>query len=199
MTRIRGLAVPLVVLLVLGLAACTTTSAGEPRPTDDATATDSSDPDDSTTSEEPPERPREIPLDSVDPCTLLTQSDYSDYHINGPGRPSTNSEGQPICAWVDSEVGGFGIVLNLDEGIDVWLDGSKGDNGERADPIDDFPTVTSLSNLDDNVCFAAVDVAKGQHLLAQVDIYTSKLSTVPPVCEYAYQLAESAMNTLVGS
>lgn len=187
----------LTVLLVAGLAACTTTSAGEPRPTDQGSAPSSDESESNSTSEDPPEeRPRDIPLDGMDPCTLIPQADYSDFYINAPGRPSTNTDGQPICAWVDTEVGSFGIVLYLNEGIEVWLDGTKSDEGEHTDPIRDFPTVTSPSSLDDNVCVVAVDVADGQYLLAQVSIDNSDLSRVPPVCDFAYQFAESAMSTL---
>lgn len=189
------LALAALAALTLG-AGCTTTSAGEPRPQDTTTSgTDSGDP---TNSVDLPPRPREILLDEVDPCTLIPQTDESDYYIDEPGELGEDDEGNVECVWFGTRVGYFGIKLNVSEGIETRLDGSYTVVGDIADPILDFGTVTYGLSDDENACFVSVDVADGQQLIVQVGIDTSTIE-VPPTCEYAHQFAASAMSTLVES
>jgi hypothetical protein len=185
------------ILAALAVAAgCTTTSAGEPRPQE--TSTNSSDPTGSESGDLPP-RPREVTLDNVNPCTLIPQADESEYYIEEPGEPGEDDEGNAQCTWIGTEVGYFGFTLDVSEGIETRLDGTYTVVGEVADPILDFGTVTYGLSDDEGACFAAVDVADGQQLIAEVGIDGPYLDEVPPICEYAHQLATSAMETLVES
>lgn len=182
------------VVLFAGLvSSCTTTSAGEPRPQTTAGGQEST-----SRPGDLPSRPRELKLDDVDPCTLISQSDYPDFHMDESGKPGTDDLGSAECLWTGTAVGYFGITLRVSEGIEVWLDGSKNTQGEVTDPILEFPSVT-FTLEDDNPCFVSVDVADGQQLLVQVGIDGPSVDSVPPVCEYAHQFATSAMNTLVES
>jgi uncharacterized protein DUF3558 len=181
---------PLTLLLVTTLAAgCTTASGGDPKPATTA-------PDTSTAEQE---RPREIRLDDVDPCSLIPEADYSDFYLDEPGTPRTDKTyDSPGCGWTGTEVGIVDIVLVVNEGIEVWLDGDRVNvNASRVDAIDDFPAVELESKQDENSCDVAVDVADGQYLLTTVIIDNRALSKVPDPCEFTYQLAESAMSTLV--
>jgi hypothetical protein len=191
---ISALAILAVSALVVG---CTITSAGEPRPQD--TSTSSTDSNDPPSSGELPPRPREIKLDDVDPCTLIPQADQSDYYIDEPGEPDKDDMGSAECVWAGTEVGYFGFTLRVAEGAEVWLDGDRVAKGELTEPILDFGAVTWQLPSDENACFVAVDVADGQQLIAQVGIDSPALDQVPPVCDYAHQLATSAMETLVES
>lgn len=184
--------------IVLFATGCTTVSAGEPRPTSPPSETST---EETSTTEESEERPREIRLDDVDSCALIPQADYPDYYMDEPGTPGENATYQsPECTWTGTEVGAFGITLVVTDGIDMWLDGSRINvDAERTDPIDEFPTVKIVSKNDENACYVGVDVADGQHLLATVIVDNNDLSRVPERCEYAHQLAESAMSTLVES
>lgn len=178
-------------------AGCTTTSAGDPRPQNTtASGTGSGDP---TNSVGLPARPREIPLDDVDPCTLIPQTDESDYYIDEPGELGEDDHGNVECTWIGTTVGFFGLTLEVSEGIETRLDGSYTVVGEITDPILDFSTVTYQLDTIENSCFVSVDVADGQQLIVHIGIDNSDLEDVPPVCEYAHQFAASAMETLVES
>lgn len=191
---VSALGVMAALALVVG---CTTTSAGEPRPQE--TSTGGSDPSGPSGAGDLPPRPREITLDNVDPCTLIPQADESEYYIDEPGEPDENDEGNAQCTWIGTEVGYFGFTLDVSEGIETRLDGSYTVIGDIADPILGFGAVTYALSSDEGACFAAVDVADGQQLIATVGIDRSDLDKVPPLCEYAHQFAASAMSTLVES
>lgn len=184
------------VALTLG-AGCTTTSAGEPRPQDTtASDTNSGDP---TNSVGLPPRPREIPLDDVDPCALIPEADESDYYIDEPGELGEDDDGNVECTWIGTRVGFFGLTLEVSEGIETRLDGTYTVVGDITDPILDFATATYRLDRIENSCFVSVDVADGQQLIAHIGIDGPFLDEVPPVCEYAHQFAASAMETLVES
>lgn len=184
--------------IVLLAAGCTTVSSGEPRPTGTPPETSA---EETSTSADPEERPREIPLDSIDPCALIPQADYPNYYMDEPGTPGQSETYQsPQCLWAGTDVGAFGITLVVTDGMETWLDGSRVNvEAERADPVAEFPAVEILLEGDDNRCDVAVDVADGQHLLATVTIDNDSLSKLPEPCDYARQFAESAMSTLVES
>ena len=189
---------PLVLLSVfVVVVGCTTTSAGEPRPQETSTGT--SDTTGSPGSGDLPSRPREIRLDDVDPCKLVPEADRSEYYIDEPGEAGADDEDNAECTWVGTEVGYFGYTLDVSEGIETRLDGSYTVVGDIADPIRGFGVVTYALPDDEGACFAAVDVADGQQLIATVGINKSDLDNVPPLCEYAHQFASSAMETLVES
>lgn len=187
----------LALLLTVGLGAgCTTTSTGDPKPTDTGGAATGG----STTTEESPERPRDIPLDGIDPCTLIPQADYPKFYMTKSGTPKENETFKsPLCRWVGTEVGGFDLTLVTTEGIEKWLDGSRSGEVERTEPVADFPAVEVVIEDYDNGCFVGVDVAEGQYLWAEVALDNAGLPKAPEPCEYAHQFAESAMSTLVDS
>jgi hypothetical protein len=85
------------------------------------------------------------------------------------------------------------------EGVEKWTDGSKSAQAKQVAPVDGFPALAATLPRDQHACDVVVDVAEGQYLLASVILISSKESQVPERCEYAHQLAESAMSTLVGA
>ncbi|HET9143230.1 DUF3558 domain-containing protein [Actinophytocola sp.] len=191
------------ILLVGGLVAgCTNTSAGQPLPTADGPATSGtqpSPPSGSTTSGSAPARPREIRLDGKDPCALVPQSDWPKFYIEKPGRLRRQDPvfKSPDCFY-SNNVLGLSITLVMTEGIGGWTDGSKSGIAKNVEPVEGFPAIAITRKGDQYDCYVAVDTANGQYLLATVNLTPSKASQVPERCEYAHQLAESAMRTLVG-
>ena len=146
----------------------------------------------------PPSRPREIRLDTVDPCVLVPQADYPDYFMEDePGEPDTDDEGAAECVWAGTFIGTFAITLRTYEGIGPWLDGSRSGIAERVDPIQGFPAITIQLKGDANFCMVGVDVAEGQTMLVQLDLNEGRPGNLPPICEYAHQFATSVMSTLV--
>lgn len=158
------------------------------------TMTASNEPD--TTSTEPAnERPREINLDGKDPCGLIPQGDWPKFDIKHAGEPSVEPNlDSPHCYYS----GAGEVTLVVTEGIEEWTGGNRNVDVEQADPIDGFPTVTLANRADKRACYAAVDVADGQYLLTTATPNPDDPSK-PKKCDLAYQLAESAMKTLVAS
>jgi hypothetical protein len=190
------------IALVAGLTAgCTNTSAGQPLSTSSGPSTNVTDPgsSNSSTSESVPVRPRELRLDGKDPCALVPQSDWPKFYIEKPGklRQQDPTFKSPDCSY-GTDVAGFGITLVITEGIGKWTDGSRSGITEQVAPIQGYPALSITRKNDQHQCGIAVDVAEGQYLLADLTLIPSKASQVPERCEYAHQLAESAMRTLTG-
>ena len=191
MNLLRGL---VAVALLSGLTACTNAMAGTPHaPWDKAVGSDKP-----ATSTAPPGRPREVRLDTVDPCTLVPRADYPDYYMDEPGKPELDESGAPECAWDGTDIGFFGINLRTYEGIDVWLDGSRSGIPEWVDPVLGFPALTLVRAGDENFCMVGVDVADGQTLMVMVGYDLNPPARLPPICEYTHQFATTVMGTLVG-
>ena len=89
-----------------------------------------------------PVRPREIKLDDVDPCTLILEADYPDYYMDEDGVPGEDERGNAECGWDGTEVGYFGIILDVSDGIETRLDGTYTVVGEVTDPVLNFGAVT---------------------------------------------------------
>jgi hypothetical protein len=93
----------------------------------------------------------------------------------------------------------FNLTLVVTEGIRKWTDGSKSAQVKGAAPVFGFPALAASLPAEKNACDLVVDVADGEYLLATIIIDTGKDAQLPERCEYAHQLAESAMSTLVGA
>jgi hypothetical protein len=163
----------------------------------DDTVSTSSEPDttDSTTNtESPSKRPQEINLNGKDPC-VIPQVDWSKFGIEGPGKPSEHPDFKsPDCYY--SGVGDVALVVTA--GIEIWTEDAYNAEIKDAKPIDGFHTITVASNVDRRACLAIVDVADGQFLMTIATPDPNDPSK-PERCDLAYQLAESAMKTLVAS
>lgn len=181
MRRARCLTVLLACALVGG---CTVTAEGRPTPAQ------------TETSGALPDRPRELPLDDVDPCSLVPESDYHRFYIEKPGEPGEHEPTSSPDCFYSTDVGSFSITTVTTEGVEPWLDGSRIAEAEQIPPISSFPAIGITLPADETRCDIAIDVADGQHLLATVIVSPSKAAEVPAPCEYARQLAESAMGTL---
>jgi hypothetical protein len=181
----------------LALTGCTNTSAGSPLPEDTATTGSEPATTDPTTSSEPSsERPRDISLDGKAPCELIPQADWPRFHIERPGQVGENPNFKsPQCYYPGTDAG-FNITLVVSEGVEAWA--GRNVKIENVEPIEGFPTTTMENNVDERACYAAVDVADGQYLLTTATPDPNDPDQ-PKKCDLAYQLAESAMKTLVAS
>lgn len=189
------LATALVAAVVL--TGCTEQSAGSPLPDDTVanTVTESDTTEPTTGSEPSSERPSEIRLDNTDPCALIPQTDWTQFGIERPGIPGIEPNIQsPDCTYP-----GVGQVTTVvTEGIEAWTNGSRNVEIEHPEPIEGFPTVTLANNIDLRACYAAVDVADGQYLMTTATPDPDD-PALPERCDFAYQMAESAMKVLVAS
>jgi hypothetical protein len=130
---------------------------------------------------------------------LIPQADRAKFYIEQPGERGQNEVYRsPECSY-STDVAGFRITLVMTEGIEKWTDGSKNAKVKEALPVAGFPAISIAVPPVDSRCDVAVDVAPGEYLLATALVDTRTESRVPERCEYAHQLAESAMSTLVGA
>lgn len=190
MSRIIRATCPMAVAIAwFGVSGCADSSAGTPRPKDETSVQNS------TSSV----RPRELTIDGKDPCALIPQADRATFYIQRPGVADQSKVFKsPECLY-STEVGGFNIALVVTEGIEKWTDGSRSAQARQVASVAGFPAISATVPAVEHGCYVAVDVADGQYLLASAILLSSKEPQVPERCEYAHQLAESAMKTLVGS
>jgi hypothetical protein len=193
-TRWFSLAASLSAAVVLATG-CTQTSAGSPMPDDTVTISNEPDSTDPTTIEPSGERPREILLDGKDPCEQIPQTDWPKFGIEQPGKRSEEPNlKSPHCYY--SSVGDVTLVVT--EGIEAWEERGQSIEISDAQAIEGFPTVTIWNKADRRSCYTAVDVADGQYLLTTASSVNADVDKAES-CERSYQLAESAMKTLVAS
>jgi hypothetical protein len=183
----------LMIMVLLLLAGCTTV-AGQAQPA--ATAPPNS---------AGPARPRDVPIDGVDPCSLLTEEQRKELGLDGrpvldrsptslyPGGdvPSCTVRGfEPRAVWT-------GLTLVATTGIERYTAGELLVDVRPAE-VRGFPAVTAVPEDHSYWCSVIVDVAPGQLL----DVHFADGGGVPPVpqeqlCDDAAVVADRAMDTLM--
>ena len=151
-----------------------------------------------------PPRPKEVRLDGVDPCSLLTAEQRASL-----GLTSTPYESKSRVELVDGDVptctvrgsGPFSIILGIGTvttaGIERWQDPVL--QAEiRPIRVADFPAVVAVPTNSQSYCGVEVDVAPGQ--LIDVQVLDGGYSTPIPqstLCDRAEQSAGAIMQTLL--
>ena len=188
-------------VLAIGTAACDSSSAGMPNPAQSA-----------TTSAEPslPSRPRELPLDDVDPCKLLAEQQRAQFGIDRPPSGSPQPGGplkdSPTCSYRSSgRHYGFLIVSSTAIGLDDYLEMIKDNDSRRTLIVGGFPGIQdqqpSSTGPGNDACFVDLDVADGQLLevqSSQVAADPDKVLPMETLCAKAVEVAEAALTTLQG-
>jgi hypothetical protein len=151
-----------------------------------------------------PPRPREVRLDGVDPCSLLTATERAEAGLDGVPRYTnpptplfggtvptctiTGLQGRPVAL-------GIGIVTTA--GIERWQRNDL-DAVVRDTSIAGFPSVVAIPKRATEYCSVEVDVAAGQLL----DVQFSDGGGDPPIpqgelCSSAQRAATVMMQTLL--
>ena len=151
-----------------------------------------------------PPRPREVRLDGVDPCSLLSPAQRAGLGITSEPSYSSSYEGLfhgevPTCTMhtsgTTSTVLGIGTVTTV--GIERWHDPTL-----RADvwptTTANFPAGVAIPTQSKTYCSVEVDVAPGQLLDVQVQDGGNE-SVVPQsdLCERAERSATQMMTSLI--
>jgi hypothetical protein len=149
-----------------------------------------------------PPRPRELPLDGVDPCALLTPAQRTDLGLDGgsvPYRSAVPKAIGPACSISGSEPRAVNVGFALVTGSGIEAITAPGAVTDELTPITvaGFPAVIARPGNPDG-CFVDVDVAHGQLL----DVIFRDGGRKPPIpqeqlCRDAVQVAEQAMRTLL--
>jgi hypothetical protein len=196
--RIRG---TLTVVLVVGaaLAACTSQETGTASPTAEAAKTNSGNSGTSSakTSVSLPPRPREIKLDGVDPCLLISTNQMKQLGVVKAARNDDDivkSGPVPFCDYRNSASGiGYGVGAISNRGVDYWK--GNGNTDVSIVNVAGYGAVrVSLSgtNVD---CAVSIDVADGQQLYVDF-IPTGIELTKEQLCQNVTTGAELALATL---
>lgn len=183
-----------ILLLVAGtvLTACSTTVQGRPSaaPGPETGAT--------TASSTLPPRPRELPLDGVDPCSLLTAEQQADLGFEDAGEPDINDGpliSGPYCGYVSFADGGLTSRLTLV--TTKSLEQLSEETGEvESTSVAGFPALILRSSILSERCYLAVGVTGGQFIAVTADE-----TSLPPIahdqlCRSAVEMAEQALRTL---
>jgi uncharacterized protein DUF3558 len=152
-----------------------------------------------------PPRPREVRLDGVDPCSLLTEQQRAELGLDG--RPLFSKA--PVGLYGGAEVPlctvrGFepravtvGVSLVTSVGIERYTSGELAAELRLID-VQGFPGVVAVPTRFTDYCTAIVDVAPGQLL----DVQFATGGRQPPIpqpqlCQDAQTVAGEVMSTLL--
>jgi uncharacterized protein DUF3558 len=171
------------------LSACSSTVAGTPASTSPAAGSGSL-----------PARPQELPVDAVDPCSLINPEQREVLGV-GAGRPGVADDGfgSRACIWSrypEEPQDTYQVRAVAVQGAEVAL---RSATGASVIPIGPFTAVETQSPHlpTDSHCVLIIDVAAGQHLSLR---YEYDGSTVPMTrelaCEKAWNAAGMAVQTL---
>ena len=179
---------PVVVLLACLLAAgCATTVSGPPAPTPTSA---------------PPVRPREVRLDGVDPCSLLTPGQRAELGFTSEPHPSLPDvplfRGPVPTCTIDGPTAILGVGLVTSVGIERWHEADLAAQ-TRSISVRGFPALVALPTRSTAFCGIEVDVGPGQ--LVDVQLVDSRHSPPLPqgqLCARAEDVAGEVIRTLAG-
>jgi hypothetical protein len=181
----------MMIMVLLLLAGCTTV-AGQPQPAAPSTSA-------------LPARPRDVRIDGVDPCSLLTEEQREELGLDGrpvfdnsptnlyPGGdvPACTVRGfEPRAVWV-------GVNLVATTGIERYTAGELLVDIRPAE-VQGFPALTAVPRDFTEWCSVIVDIAPGQ----LIDVHFADGGGEPPVpqerlCDDAAVVADRALDTLL--
>jgi Protein of unknown function (DUF3558) len=145
-----------------------------------------------------PARPREIPLNKVNPCTILTKSQRTALSLDSTPSPYTDTELKAKACTIRGTYSG--VVARLatvtNEGADLWIS-DEAQNTAKVIAVVGFPALEVRTPGLNTACNVEVDLAKGQFLdvLAR-DGGNAKPLAQDDLCLGAQRVAEAAMTTL---
>lgn len=194
--------------MVVGLlAGCTVTKAGSATPESDTntpTGSESPSSEESTPSSvDVPPPPRDLSLDGIDPCTLLTDAQQTELSINDV-RPDDGSDAGTIytdmkaCTFdKDAEEPfisyDFVAVTNIDVG---WWINEPHNADVKLISVGGYPAAQfHIKGSGKYGCAVALGVAKNQHLHVEMLPLNDEI-TGDAICEGSKQAAEMALQTL---
>lgn len=180
-------------LAMMTLAACSNTETGQASASA-AGATGSGSPAISL-----PSRPKDIPLNGVDPCALLTAAQRSQFGING-GKETIVGHGETgkACGYnftaIGSGTGGYDISTITSPGIEHWLNPNLIAKVKQV-AVAGFPAVDITNEGEATGCGTAISVADGQMLMVDNGVVAQGMTSAQS-CAKTNAVAEAAMATL---
>ncbi len=149
------------------------------------------------------DRPREISMDDVKPCELVSRSDVDRVEIRAEPQSRDSVSGVDVdgstCYYNPFNRSNVWVSGITNHGIGRWTNSSFEDaRSQEIARIQGFRAIKVWFDSDrpdpDHRCRVYVDVAGGQSLRVQVD--ESFREEDPPTCTTARRFAEAAMKSL---
>lgn len=145
-------------------------------------------------------RPREVKLDGLDPCAVLSEDQRAALSLDhAPNAYVDNTFGESkVCSFRSGISGNvMRLALVTVEGVGVWLS-----ENAQVEPqfttIGGFPAMVVRTPGLDDVCNVEVDVAEGQFLDVMFrDGGNEKKATQDTLCAGAERAAEAALSGLL--
>jgi hypothetical protein len=197
----RRIALALPALMVLSSALVGCTFASPKTKADGGHGADDDPPVVTTTTMSPlPPRPREIPLDGVDPCGILSAGQRVQLSLDNP--PSEYVEasfGDARACTMRSNISGNVVrfALVTVQGVNVWLD-ENAQVDAKPITVGTFPALLIRTPGLDHMCNVELDVAEGQFLDVMFrDGGNATSATQDALCAGAERAAEAAMSSLL--
>ncbi|WP_410656178.1 DUF3558 domain-containing protein [Amycolatopsis sp. lyj-112] len=148
-----------------------------------------------------PDRPAELTLRGVDPCTLITAPQLDQLKINSQPRKAAEEIDGPTCVLDSDAAEPFHAyhVRAVSADVEEWFTGKRRKNSMTTEPkaVGGFPAITSYRGSGTPAdCETLIGVGKGQTLVAQAFTVTPGAFTMPQLCEMSARAAEMALQTL---
>jgi hypothetical protein len=175
-----------------------------PKPGDSTEATGGGD----TTSEssDPPSvdippPPKDLSLDGLDPCTLLTDAQKADLKINNAVAGVGESEiykNMKDCAFESDAAEPFvtySVVAVTDVDVSFWISEDRNADAELIS-VGGYPAAKfHTKGVQDSDCAIAIGVATNQHLHVEMEPLSEDLQQ-DQICQGSERVAEMALQTL---
>ncbi|SMC94044.1 DUF3558 domain-containing protein [Kibdelosporangium aridum] len=149
-----------------------------------------------------PPRPRDISLDGVDPCKLLSKAQLEQIKVSRQKNDVQSEEtfkNSQVCAMggADGQVFfDYEIWLITTEGIDLWLTGKRNVDAKLVS-VDGFPAASyKLRGTTTFTCDTSVGVADKQQLMVKFRPTSRGVFTQDQMCQKSEEAATLAMQTL---
>jgi hypothetical protein len=198
-----------VALAVITLSACAAGESGTddppaPNPAANPASNPASNPSSPAASADLPTRTRDLSLQGVNPCTLLTTQQLDGLHENGAPRPVAQDSQRdgPTCAFdVDAAPPTYTYYLETVTTADLedWINGGHTKASMVTEPVvvPGFPALMDYAPSDGGImdCETLVGVANGQTLRAQVAPDDNSFGQ-QQLCDMSTNLAKLAVQTL---
>ncbi|MFC0439116.1 DUF3558 domain-containing protein [Kutzneria buriramensis] len=189
----------LLLCAAVALAGCSVFPVSEASQTHDNTTSASPAPTTpTTTSLTLPPRPRELPLDKVNPCTILTKQQRTQLSLDTTPTPYTDTELKARACTIRGTYSGqvARLALVTNEGAELWIS-DEAQNTAKVISVIGFPALEVRTPNLDTLCNVEVDVAQGEFL----DVLFRDGGSATPIpqddlCLGAQRVAEAAMNSL---
>lgn len=149
-------------------------------------------------SKAPVDRPRQIKLDGIAPCSLLTASQQQQINARSSKQVYDDGLKAQSCHYYLTP-GAYSLAIVTDGSASSWTDGSRPGQAQTLPPISGFPAVSHTVAENPNACDVIVDTADNEYLVATLQIFPGAESRFPEKCAAAEKVAEAGMTTLLAS